>query len=173
MATSSLTEFKLGEKTLFSIYTKRGGHPDDMSVSVLKVLNKIKRRKNGLKALLENFSQTKKISGIDEIYQQLNVQFDDHDFIQDQSLPDWNEFVLKYPESSTKPRDVDGILNRICHDPKNVLNIQRKRENGFYEAECHNVIDLENGTFSVSFYEMNKVFPLEGLTITKFKNEIY
>lgn len=172
MATSSLTEFKLGKKTLFSIYTKRGGQPDDISVSVLKMLNKIKRRKNGLEQLLKNFEKTKNTSGINEVYDQLNIQFDNYGFIEHCSLPVWNAFVEKHPECRSKTADVETILNKIIKSPENVLNIKREFDPKQGFVDCHNVVDFQNNTLKIRFYDLNKTFDTEGLTVEKLRKEI-
>lgn len=172
MGTSALTEFKSGEKTLFSIYVKDGGLPIDFSKTLLKEMNKIKRKKNGIEKLFANMYKTKDIGEINVLYEKIGVEFEDYGMLKESSLPEWKNFIEKHPECDYKAKNIGNILKSIFNDPENVFNVKRDPKNGYSHIDCRNIIDVNEKTFEIEFYELHIKESLEDLTIKKLSELI-
>lgn len=170
MATSSLTEFKLNGNTIFSIYTKRGGQPEDISVNLLKCLKGLKKKKGGLEKLFDNFSKTIYVENISYIYNDLKIKFDSLNFIEKESIKKWNDFVFIHPECEGRSDNIDRILNNVFNTPEKVYNIDRSKQDWYNDVECHNIIELDKNMFQIKYYNLNKIFELDKMTLEKFNN---
>lgn len=174
MGTSALTEFKSGEKTVFSIYVKDGGHPEDFLPEIVRELNKIKRKANsaGLSILFENMKKTIPVESMEIVYQENGISFNSYGMMNDDSLEKWKLFTEKHPECDYRLKNIGRILKGIFYEPINMLNVCRDLKEGYSHVDCHNIINIDDRTLQVKFYGKKVQTSLNGLTIKKLYEKI-